>query len=240
MNHLLIESKMMSMADKKNRTYKCAYSHCNHEKHLITVDQNSINNIVRYGDKYYHSECFKNWCNYGIDHYKNNKKYIDALNNIEEYKKDANSRLSKNSENDEFYQFIMDKYGVKQLPNSIFIRLNKVFTGKLPNINKNGIPKEHMYDMWKRKSNELDKIRAKTIVKGYNMNVEQSIMYDISVLISKYDSYLSWLNRQKMNEISPEDNSIDRLTKDIKSATGNYNMKKNDDISDLVDDIFND
>ena len=221
------------------RAYKCGYKHCKHKERLIEFDQNSINNIIRYDNKYYHSECFKEWCKNGIKRYKNNKKYIDALKNINDYKKDAYIKLSKNNENDEFYQFIMDKYGLKQLPNSIFIRLNKIFTGKLPNINKNGIPKEHMYDMWKRKSNELDRIRAKTIVKGYNMSIEQAIMYDISVLVSKYDSYLSWLNRQKMNETTTEDNSIDRLTRDIRSAVGNYNMRRNDDISDLVDDIFN-
>lgn len=226
------------MEDEK--TIKCRYKKCNCNN-KIHLNNDTINSIVRYGNAYYHSECFISWCNEGIKHFKNNKKYKDALSNIQLYKEDAYKHLINKIENDDLYNFIMDRYDIKTLDTYVYIKLNRIFNGTLEGIRKGGIPKEHFLDMWKRKSHQLDKIHQNNIVKGKNMTTTQLIMYDISVLINKYDSYLKWLEKEKIIQAEANyDNSFSGLlTREIKGRREN-NIVNNDDISTLVNDIFDD
>ena len=224
--------------ENKQKILKCRYKKCNCNNEIL-LDNNSINSIVRYGNAYYHSECFISWCKEGISHFKKNQKYKDALSNIELYKEEAYKRLANRIENDELYDFIMDKYDVKTLDTYVYIKLTRIFNGTLEGIREGGIPKEHFFDMWKRKSHQLDKIHQKNIVKGKNMTPTQTIMYDISVLINKYDSYLKWLEREKIiqAEAGYNNQSTPLLTREIRSKREN-NIVGKDDISMLVNDIF--
>lgn len=226
--------------ENKQTIIKCKYKKCNCNNE-ISLNNNTINNIVRYGNAYYHSECFIRWCEEGIKHFKNNQKYKDMLSNINIYKEEAYKRLVNRIGNDDLYNFIMDKYDVKTLDTYIYIRLTRIFNGTLEGIREGGIPKEHFLDMWKRKSHQLDKIHQKNIVKGMNMTTTQTIMYDISILVNKYDSYLKWLEKEKIIEAEANyNNSFTKmLTKDIRKQTEN-NKVKDDDISNLVEDIFDD
>lgn len=71
------------------------------------------------------------------------------------------------------------------------------------------------------------------------MNVDQRINYDLSVLVNKYDSYLKWLEKQKILEAEKE---IEKNENIVGKTIGYVNQKaeknNSDDISDLVDDIF--
>ena len=224
--------------ESKQTILKCKYKKCNCNNEIL-LDNNSINNIVRYGNAYYHSECFISWCNEGIGRHKNNQKYKDMLSNIDAYKEDAYKHLVNRIENDELYNFIMDKYDVKTLDTYVYIKLTRIFNGTLEGIREGGIPKEHFFDMWKRKSHQLDKIHQQNIVKGKNMTPTQTIMYDISVLINKYDSYLKWLEKEKIiqAEANYNNKSTQLLTREIRSRREN-NIVEKDDISKLVNDIF--
>jgi len=227
------------MEDRK-AIVKCKYKKCNCNNE-IPLNENTINNIVRYGNAYYHSDCFINWCNEGINHFKANQKYKDALSSIEVYKEDAYKHLINRIENYDLYKFIMDRYDVKTLDTYVYVKLNRIFNGTLEGIREGGIPKEHFFDMWKRKTHQLDKIHQQNIVKGKNMTTTQTIMYDISVLINKYDSYLKWLEREKIIQAEANYNnaSTKLLTREIKNRREN-NIVEKDDISTLVNDIFDD
>lgn len=226
--------------ETKQTIIKCRYKKCNCNNE-IPLNSNTINNIVRYGNAYYHSECFITWCKEGIKHFKNNQKYKDMLSNIDAYKEDAYKHLVDRIDNDDLFNFIMDRYGVKTLDKYIYIKLNRIFNGTLEGIREGGIPKEHFLDMWKRKSHQLDKIHQNNIVKGKKMNTTQTIMYDISVLINKYDSYLQWLEREKILKAENDFNnsSTEMLTRGIRNRKEN-NIVRDNDISSLVNDIFDD
>ena len=69
-----------------------------------------------------------------------------------------------------------------------------ITNGKLEGMTK-PIPPEHMYDMWVQKSNYLDKLNMQNISKGKKIEGYLRVNYDLSVIISKYDDYLKWLDR---------------------------------------------
>lgn len=233
-----------------NNTLKCVYTKCNC-KGKIDLTQYDINEVVRYGKKYYHSECFISWCNDGLNRYKSDstrEKYIARLNNIDEWKSDAKETLCANELDDMIYKFIIDRYAIENVPPYIYNRLANIYNGSEKGLTK-GIPRAHILDMWKRKSRYLDKQYERTIVKGYEMSKQQRILYDISILLSKYDSYLVWLNKEKLKEEEIKQ-SIENNNMDINDYINNISnkneeqyendLKSESDFSDLVDDIFGD
>jgi predicted double-glycine peptidase len=76
------------------------------------------------------------------------------------------------------------------------------------------------------------------------MNTTQRLNYDLSVLVNKYDSYLKWAEQQKVLEaenLNTQQNScseINRYAKSISYISSNNTTSQSDDISNLVDDIF--
>jgi hypothetical protein len=103
-----------------------------------------------------------------------------------------------------------------------------------------GIPPEHLLDMWKRKIDMLNGIASRNETKGIKMKPDQRINYDLSILVNKYDSYLKWLEKQKIIEAERETAKNENIVgKSIGyMATKQSNKNDSDDISDLVDDIF--
>ena len=103
------------------------------------------------------------------------------------------------------FDYIQDKYGITKLPKHFFIKMSNIFNGKLDGLSK-PIPPEHMYDMWVRKSAYLDKVNNNNISKGKKMDSYARLNYDLAIIISKYDKYLEWLDKQKA--LSSENESL--------------------------------
>ena len=102
-----------------------------------------------------------------------------------------------------------------------------------------GIPPEHLLDMWKRKIDMLNGIASRNTTKGKSMNADQRINYDLSVLVNKYDSYLKWLEKQRIIEAEKEiEKNENIVSKSIGYVSHKTEKNNSDDISDLVDDIF--
>lgn len=129
-------------------------------------------------------------------------------------------------------------YGLTFLPKSFFINLDKIYNGTYKNLSI-PIPPEELLDMWKRKMDYLNKTADKNSRMGKEINEVCRIYYDLSILLSKYDSYKDWKEKQKMaNEII-----IEKTDKKIEQFCNNYNsnsnIKKNDDldIASILDEI---
>ena len=141
----------------------------------------------------------------------------------------------------ELYDFLQEKYRVTKLPKQFFIKMANIFNGKLKGLLK-PIPPEHMYDMWIRKSNYLDKVNMNNISKGKKIEGYLRLNYDLAIILSKYEDYLSWLDKQKALS-SENDNLKDSITiTDILYKQDNKNYKDNkddkDNISDILDDLI--
>jgi hypothetical protein len=135
------------------------------------------------------------------------------------------------------YSYLQEKYNIVKLPKQFFIKMSNIFKGNLNGLSK-PIPPEHMYDMWVRKSNYLDKVYMNNITKGRKMDGYVRLNYDLAIIISKYEDYLSWLDKQKSLS-SENENLKDNITVTdiLYSENKNINNDK-DNISDILDDLI--
>lgn len=222
-------------------TVKCGYKNCPCEDKQIIVNSQTIYEVVRYDNKYYHSDCFIK-----MIHEKRKKcnneslisKYNYALENIDTYKKDAYTCLIDRVKKNELNEFLINNYNIDSIPSYTWIKLNGIFSGKYKSVRNDGIPPEHLLDMWKRHTRKLKQNCQKMIVKGKSLTPNQQLLYDLEILISKYDGYLKWLCSQEVIEsdmkIVSESND-EFLTRNIKTQENNT---VKDEIEDIVDDIF--
>ena len=72
------------------------------------------------------------------------------------------------------------------------------------------------------------------------MNPDNRLNYDLSVLVNKYDSYLKWLEKQKIIQaemtLENNENIVQKyIGQDIPE---NNEKEEKEDITDLIDDIF--
>ena len=95
--------------------------------------------------------------------------------------------------------------------------------------------------MWNRKIDFIRSLNQKLVSESdKEINPNQLILYDLAVLVNKYDSYLRWKEKQKILEAEKENVTTQNI---VKQSIGYSNTQKNnhtdtDDITDLVDDIF--
>lgn len=130
------------------------------------------------------------------------------------------------------------------MPTRIWHKLGDIYSGAYKGMLV-GIPPSHLIDMWKKKMDMLNKLYRKNSITGKKMTTEQRLSYDLSVLINKYDSYLKWLDKQKILEAEKQEVEDNIVTSNfIKNIQANTDVadteKESNDISDLVDDIFGD
>jgi hypothetical protein len=137
------------------------------------------------------------------------------------------------------YNYIQEKYEINKLPKHFFIKMSNIFNGKLEGLLK-PIPPEHMYDMWIRKSNYLDRIYINNFNKGKKMDSYVRLNYDLAVLISKYEDYLSWLDKQKA--LSSENNNVKEnitITEVLYKQNDTKNIDNDkDNLSNILDDLI--
>ena len=92
--------------------------------------------------------------------------------------------------------------------------------------------------MWTQKINYLNKINARNIQKGKVIDNNLRISYDLSVLISKYNDYLNWLQKNKEIEKSIVRNDINTTITDNKVYENIVHQSKDnneDELNDLDD-----
>jgi hypothetical protein len=213
-----------------NITRKCAYC-----KEYINLDNE---NFVDIKDKYYHFDCA---VNEQLNKKRNKlskeqciKKFLDTQ---KESKKEVECKIIK----DKLFRWLHNTYNTVVLPKTFYVKMNDIFIGQYIGMSK-GIPPEDLFDMWKRKKNELDRINAFNNKKGKVLIGCARIQYDLAILLSKYDSYLKWKEQQKLLE-DEKQNIITEANKPKinyelinKSIEKNHNTTTN--INDLLDEVF--
>lgn len=220
--------------------------------------------LIYYDKHFYHKECFITWCHAtktpskkremalkNIDNYiaEANQQVTDLMNtkkigeeNIRKFHDDASRRIEKWFDESDLCSFIREEYDVSVVP---WRKLTQVLNGTYPNL-QCAIPAKQLLDMWKRKLDFIRKQNDKLVSSSdKELTKENIIHYDLSILINKYDSYLKWLEKQKILEaentkkIELRKTEITQEVINTKASENSVNQK-NDDMSDLVDDIFED
>ena len=154
-------------------------------------------------------------------------------------KKNSYNHFLRSIEKQCVYDFILEVYDLNIIPTNIWEKITEIYSGTYKGMSI-GIPPEHLLDMWKRKIDMLNGVAERNEIKGIKMSADQRLNYDLSILVNKYDSYLKWLEKQKIiaseKEIEKNDNIVG---KSIGYTASNKSGKNDsDDISALVDDIF--
>lgn len=176
-----------------------------------------------------------------IDFQKQINHITNNILNSEEFiqiKKDSYNHLLHSIEKQCVYDFILEVYDLNIIPTNIWKKISEIYSGTYKGMSI-CIPPEHLLDMWKRKIDMLNGIADRNRIKGIKMSANQRLNYDLSILVNKYDSYLKWLEKQRIIEAEKE---IEKSENIVSKSIGYISNKpeKNDsgDISALVDDIF--
>ena len=204
------------------------------------ISKDNIDDAIYYDKKTYHSSCFINICNKRSQMKRADvsQKWTWVLNHLDSIKQESYEHLKLAVVKENVFNFIKDTYDITIIPTTVWQKLSNIYNGTFKGMTY-GIPPEHLLDMWERKIDMLNGIANRNNTKGRTMNVDQRINYDLSVLVNKYDSYLKWLEKQKILEAEKEiEKNENIVSKTIGYVTQKTDKKNSDDISGLVDDIF--
>lgn len=204
------------------------------------ISHNDIDDAIYYDKKTYHSSCFINMCNKRSQMKREDvsQKWAWILNHLDQIRKESYQHLSLAITKENVFEFIKDSYDVTIVPTTVWQKLSDIYNGTFKGMSV-GIPPEHLLDMWKRKIDMLNGIADRNKTKGLVMSSDKRINYDLSILVNKYDSYLRWLEKQRIIEAEKEIEKSENIVGKSIGYTSNKPEKNNsDDISALVDDIF--
>lgn len=97
--------------------------------------------------------------------------------------------------------WIFKTYEIDVLPKQFYYNLAKIKKGEYKGQNK-PIPIADLYDMWQRSMPKLEKVYLNNCSKGKMMEGYLRIQYDLTIVLSRYSSYLAWKAEQeaKRNE----------------------------------------
>ncbi len=225
----------------KDEQYMGIRRKCGCCKEYFYISNDNIEDAIYYDKQTYHSSCFINICNKRSRMKRENisQKWTWVLNNLDQIRRESYQHLSLAITKENVFEFIKDSYDVTIVPTTVWQKLSDIYNGTFKGMSV-GIPPEHLLDMWKRKINMLNGIAYRNKTKGIVMGFDKRINYDLSILINKYDSYLRWLEKQRIIEAEKAvEKSENIVGKSIGYITANKSDRNgSDDISVLVDDIF--
>lgn len=137
------------------------------------------------------------------------------------------------------YDYLQEKYSISKLPKQFFIKMANIYKGKLQGLSK-PIPPEHIYDMWVRKSKYLDNIYFRNFSRGKKMDSYVRLNYDLAILLSKYDDYLKWLDKQKALASDNQNIKENITVTSILDNKVNHQLydENDDDLSDIIDELI--
>ena len=105
--------------------------------------------------------------------------------------------------------WIYKTYGKIFLPKHFFIHIASIKKGTYKG-QPEPIPIEDLLDMWQRSMPKLEKIYAQNCSRGKVMEGYARISYDLSIVMSRYSSYLAWKLEQEAKR-KEEENKVDRI-----------------------------
>lgn len=217
---------------------------CKHCKEKIIFDSDNIDQVIRYDKACYHYDCFIDLCQSRMKKSNVSPKWgmaLDSLQSIQDETKEFFADIL-DSPKDKLYRFLLATYNTTTIPSYVFQRLQEIYDGKYKGASR-AIPPEDLLDMWtqKQKTGYLEKIRARNVVLGKDMEPHEKIMYDLAVLLGKYDDYLRWKAQQHIIEQDvPNAHDILKTVDLDRLSTMTQNQKKadEDDIDALLDELF--
>ena len=138
---------------------------------------------------------------------------------------------------EELFDYIDEYYSPSYIPSSFYAKLDGIFSGTQMGV-KRPVPPEHLLDMLQRKANYLEK----QAIKKWGSNPPEPmnrLNYDLAIVLSKYDGYLSWLEKQRIDTETAIAAAQERETaSQYVYVKPQPKTKEEVDIGSIIDDLF--
>jgi hypothetical protein len=195
-------------------------------------------NVIYHNEKYSHFDCY---VEYQCSKKRNKLTRDEIIRKSIDIQKEGFAIVKNIVIKEKLYKWLQSNYNVVVLPKFFFIKMDSIYDGTYKGLAR-GIPAEDLYDMWRRKKNELDKIADSNKRKGNEISGLGRLQYDLAIIINKYDSYLNWKEKQKILQ-QEQINSIEQQkTQKINMNTINKIVDNQEvrekSIGDLLDEVF--
>ncbi len=215
------------MGGKKGGFFLKACAFC---KEKIIKENNCY---VERNGKAYHNNCFI--------------EYMTTIKNLrwrwtkeqcEKYIEEFISKIKSKNTRKALTDYIFEFYGITYLSKSFYIKLDSIYKGRYLHF-KNAVSPEDLLDMWKRQANYLKSVNLVNINKGKIIKDENRVNYDLSILLSKYDSYCKWkLEKETENKrLEAQIADINKNTEAINQISKQRRPNKSNSIFDYLDEI---
>ncbi|MBC5688090.1 hypothetical protein H8S37_03970 [Mediterraneibacter sp. NSJ-55] len=253
------------MFDNKVYHFECfsrmkqIHKKCKNCNKIFSFQNEEEINMLRYQNGFYCAECFKKLCDDGI--VKKSKKWMNAHDNIEIYRKNARDNIcealkkKRNSASlistmrdslTSYAATIFAEYDVNNLIRanynlqdvSVFYMryLQPLYKGESKKYVSVKIPPVHLLEMWRTKLPYLTKLYQKQVAKGKEFSEVGRVVYDLSILVNKYEDFLEWKEKQRALEY--EKTIIENTPINVKNIKPSVSAEGNNDVSEVLDDIF--
>ena len=247
----------------KSKSIERKCKNCKKVMHFSTEKDIVTTKVYYYMGSFYCADCFEKLCRDGIQ--RRSKKWISAYDNIYLYAEDGQNKLSdllkarkpsrqkmiigKADLNEyvenvfaehDINEFLKENYNVSTQSGFYHRYLQPLYQGTSNKYEGVKIPAIHLLEMWKTKLPSFRKQYQNRIQKGKSFTNVQLAAYDLAILISKYDSFLSWKQKQKALEQDQYKENETQSQKINYQVLNLANKKKNNDteINNILGDIF--
>lgn len=213
-------------------------------KGAIVIERGDISDVVYHEKKYYHENCFCELCNKRIASKRGNPAaWQDALDSLWELEAETRKMLEHYWAKDDLNNWLLEHYDIAMVPSYFWQLISDLENGKYKNRKCKPVDIATLYSMWRWGQKHLDKIAInnKSNRKGPN-NDNDRLRYDLAVLISHAEDFKKHQNKVKAEKAEAqaaakkEDKSIDYSS--INKIKEIEKKQKEDDISDILDEIF--
>ena len=120
------------------------------------------------------------------------------------------------------YKYVVEHYNITYITNAFYQKMEQIYNGKWKNVSKCVRP-EHILDMFRQKQSWLDRGVEWKKLKGM-----EAYNYALAVILNQYDSYLSWMEKSRIEKQEIEANKS--LGNEINYAVFNTKKRKENPI----------
>jgi hypothetical protein len=208
---------------------------CTHCKDSISLD---TDNFVYVSEKYYHFDCY---VELQLNKKRNKLSKDEIVGNTQKIKEESMVIVQTIITKEKLYRWLQYNYNVVVIPKYFYTKIDSIYNGTYKGLSR-VIPPEDLFDMWKRKKVELDRINSANERKGKSIVGSDRLQYDLAIILSKYDSYVKWKEQQKILEMDQikriaesKSSKIDftKINKSVDSKTSSET-----EIDELLDEVF--
>ena len=208
-------------------------------KEAITIDKDSIDDVLQHKGKYYHLSCFETMATEKAASKKGKPaEWQAALDNLQELKSKTKNMIEYVWAKDDLNDWLLKHYDISAVPSRFWQIIAELEQGKYKGKRCKPIQIGTILGTWQwgqRKLNEIASANKKSNRGPTDDNARLS--YDLSIVVSKVPNYFAHLSKVQALEAATS-HIIEKTKINYDSLERQTNTNEIDDISDLLDEIF--